>query len=158
MPANNSSTHHYLLIFKSQFYVNNKQNHLEADPSAHRLHRHSHRHHPRCHQLHGHVITIAAGINHDARPFRCYMPFYSQCAKNLRSLMNTAENILCVKNLRSLMSLRIINNHQSLTIQPPFPPRPSVNKCNYSPAVGFEFKRLIVVVNSLTISENLGLS
>ena len=73
MPANNSSTHHYLLIFKSQFYVNNKQIHLEADPSAHRLHRHSHRHHPRRHQLHGHVMTIAAGINHDARPFpfRC---------------------------------------------------------------------------------------
>ena len=69
MPANNSSTHHYLLIFKSQFYVNNKQIHLEADPSAHRLHRHSHRHHPRRHQLHGHVMTIAAGINHDARPF-----------------------------------------------------------------------------------------
>ena len=107
MPANNSSTHHYLLIFKSQFYVNNKQIHLEADPSAHRLHRHSHRHHPRRHQLHGHVMTIAAGINHDARPFRCYMPFYSQCAKNLRSLMNTAENILCAKNLRSLMSSAI---------------------------------------------------
>ena len=73
MPANNSSTHHYLLIFKSQFYVNNKQIHLEADPSAHRLHRHSHRHHPRRHQLHVHVMTMAAGINHDARlfPFRC---------------------------------------------------------------------------------------
>ena len=68
-------------------------------------------------------MTIAAGINHDVRPFRCYMPFYSQCAKNLRSLMssetnkhcaknlrslmNTAENILCVKNLRSLMSSAI---------------------------------------------------
>ena len=123
MPSSNSSTHHYLLIFKSQFYVNNKQIHLEADPSAHRIHRHSHRHHPRRHQLHGHVMTIAAGINQDARPFRCYMPFYSQCAKNLRSLMssainkhcaknlrslmNTAENILCAKNLRSLMSSAI---------------------------------------------------
>ena len=112
MPANNSSTHHYLLIFKSQFYVNNKQIHLEADPSAHRLHRHSHRHHPRRHQLHGHVMTIAAGINHDARPFSV-----KSCVWHS---MQTPVSMTKLTHL--LHNLRFINHHSSIIInQCPFP-------------------------------------